>query len=172
MADTTNGAPVNNELLIRLAGSVDSLTIGQKAMTDAMTVANTRITAEFENVWSHMKEQNAETQRSIRELSSTLAGNGKPNIPAIVSVLTLVGAIWFASVAPIKSDIARTNQDVEMQALASLRQNEKLAAFRETDGERRGQLKNFEDKLNDISVNGSASARERLAVIEFQLKKP
>ena len=164
----------NHELLILVSGKVDSL-------AEALTKSIENNSAEFEKIWKHADERDqqhsAALQLTADKLASAIAAvaekqsdASKPNIQAIASVLALIGAVAVAFIAPIKADIERSENAREELAKAVLVKEDKIQSLQTADSEFREKQKALVEKADDLYTNGSPVARERLAVIENDLK--
>ena len=164
----------NHELLISVSGKVDSVAVSLEKLA-------IHSAAEFEKIRKHTEErdhrQSLALQQTADRLSLSIAtvaerqnNSGKLNIPAIVSVCVLIGSIAVAFITPIKADIDRHAHSSDLLAQAVIVKEEKIQGLLTADSEFREKQKAMREKLDDIATNGSTLARERLAVIENDLR--
>ena len=160
---TPHTTEANHELLMSVSAKVDSLA----ASLDKLAAHST---AEIDKLWKHVDARDERLTNVVTALSDRLSNFGKPNVTAILSVLAFIGGIALAFIAPIKSDIERGNKASEALAAAVLLRDERIAALRSTQDEVKTKVSIQGALLNDISEHGSAVTRERLAIIEDDLK--
>ena len=164
----------SHDLLISVSSKVDSVAV-------ALEKSITHNSAEFEKLWRHIDERDERHSRALADTTNRLAqsiselaekqnGFGKLNIPAIVSVCVLIGSIAVAFIAPIKADIDRSEHGRIELAKAVLVKEEKIQLLQTSDSEFREKQKAIILTLEDLAENGSAIMRERVAVIDNDLK--
>lgn len=122
------------------------------------------------DISGEIKENRRHSDANFEILTNKLSNIGRPNIPAIVSLCVLTGSIAVAFIAPLKSDIERQAHSADLLAQAVIVKEEKIQGLLTADSEFREKQKAMRDKLDDVATNGSTVARERLAVIENDLR--
>lgn len=158
MPEPSNGTAANHELLISVAGKVDSLTI-------ALEKSITHSAGEFDKLWKHVDARDERLTNAISTIGERVSNFGKPNISAIVSICVLIGSIALAFIAPIKTDIERQSKGAELMANAVLLRDERIAALQRADSEFREKQNAIREKVDEIAEHGSVSARINAAVL-------
>lgn len=149
----------NHELLITLAGKVDSLALSLNSHS-----------VEFDKMWKHIEARDEKMSGAINTLAERQANFGKPNFPAIAAVCAIIGSIAVAFIAPLKADIDREHKSGEALASAVLIRDERISAIKSVQDEVKTKVAINTSLLSDISERGSPVMRERMASIENDLR--
>ena len=174
LGQATQTSAQNHELLILIGSKVDAVAV-------ALEKSITHNAEEVKKLWEHGKERDRLHSAALQGTTDKLASSiervaekqnsfGKPNISTILSVCVFIGSIAVAFIAPIKADIERSESARSELAKAVLVKEEKIQALQTNDMEFREKQKALIDRVGDVESNGSAIIRERVAVIENDLK--
>lgn len=139
-------------------------------MADSLNKLASHSASEFDKLWKHVDARDERLTNAFASLAERFSNFGKPNITVIISVCVFIGGIALAFIAPIKADIERGNKASEALAAAVLIRDERIAAIKSVQDEVKTKVGVNTAVLNDIAEKGSAITRERLAIIETDLK--
>jgi len=152
----------NHDLLLKLAEQQQSI-VGQ--VNNVASALRDSIVAQKEDstrLWHQLEKQGS----NISSVSDRVANIGKPQITSIVSVCAFLGTIAVAFIAPIKSDIARSEKLGEQVVANQLKFSSQISELQTSDSEFREKQSAIRDKLDYVAANGSTAAQVRLGTVE------
>lgn len=160
----------NHELLISVVGKVDALAdvVGKHIQHSA---------SEVDKLWKHVDARDDRLTNAIASLAEKFSSFGRPNISVIVSICGLVltlgviaTSVAVAFIAPIKADIEREHRQTDAILTSLQLRDEKIVGLKSVQDEVKTKVAINTDKIDAIAEHGSVVTRERLAIIETDLK--
>lgn len=129
-----------------------------------------RLETSVEALHSDVGDLKRTMSTGFAEIQQGLTRSRETNWPLIVSFIMLIGSVYAAAIAPLKSEIIRQEKERTTLAEAVLRKEEQIADLRIIGAASGKDISELQSTVRSLTEKGSPIISTRLSLIEQQLR--